>query len=349
MGFYISPAGLNRVLARLREEYDLFAPRRFERGHAFSGMDQVRYAPVTGIEEVVFDQKSAYSFKECLLPITQNLFFFTEEQVKVSNPPSKRRILFLRSCDIHSIKRLDAHYLGNGREDYYYRRIRQGIRIVLMGCRTPFESCFCTAMGTNRPDAYDMYIEAADDGYLIDCKTPEWDRLFDEYPRETREVCPAFVNETTALTETVDAIPEHLGPEAAALPLWDEYDSRCINCGRCNFVCPTCGCYTMQDIFFSDNGKAGERRRVWASCMVDGFTDVAGGGSYRQKNGQRMRFKVLHKILDFKKRFGYHLCVGCGRCDDICPEYISFSHIINTLNRITAASPGTPKGGTINQ
>ena len=28
---------------------------------------------------------------------------------------------------------------------------------------------------------------------------------------------------------------------------------------------------------YSENGRAGERRRVWASCMVDGFTDVAGG------------------------------------------------------------------------
>jgi anaerobic sulfite reductase subunit A len=347
MGFCVSPAGLNRVLAHLGEQYDLFAPRRFEGGNAFSGMDQVRYGPITGIEEVVFDQKSAYSFKECLLPITQNLFFFTEEQVKVSNPPSKGRILFLRNCDTHSLKRLDAHYLNNGGEDYYYRRIRQGLRIVLMGCDTPLESCFCTTLGTNRPESYDMYIEPLDEGYLIDCKTPEWDRLFDEGHRERRELVPAFVKETAVLTEAVDGLSGSLGPEAAALPLWDEYDSRCINCGRCNFVCPTCSCYTMQDIFYSDNGKAGERRRVWASCMVDGFTDVAGGGSYRKKNGQRMRFKVFHKIVDFKKRFGSYLCVGCGRCDDICPEYISFSHIVNRLNRLTA--PEDPKGGTINQ
>lgn len=113
--------------------------------------------------------------------------------------------------------------------------------------------------------------------------------------------------------------------------MWNEYDSRCIACGRCNFVCPTCTCFTMQDIFYTDNGKVGERRRVWASCMVDGYTDVAGGESYRKKYGQRMRFKVLHKVLDFKQRSGYHMCVGCGRCDDICPEYISFSNSINKL------------------
>ena len=56
-----------------------------------------------------------------------------------------------------------------------------------------------------------------------------------------------------------------------------------------------------------------------------------------KKNGQRMRFKVLHKVYDFKKRNGYHMCVGCGRCDDICPEYISFSNSINKLAEASKA------------
>jgi len=45
-----------------------------------------------------------------------------------------------------------------------------------------------------------------------------------------------------------------------------------------------------------------------------------------------MRFKVMHKALDFKQRAGYQMCVGCGRCDDVCPEYISFSHCLNRLS-----------------
>ena len=103
-------------------------------------------------------------------------------------------------------------------------------------------------------------------------------------------------------TKTRVHIPENLTAKAAKSSVWKEYDSRCINCGRCNFSCPTCTCFTMQDLFYTDNGKVGERRRVWASCMVDGYTDVAGGGSYRKTNGERMRFKVMHKALDFKQR-----------------------------------------------
>ena len=127
-------------------------------------------------------------------------------------------------------------------------------------------------------------------------------------------------------------IPAEVPASILKAPLWDEYNARCIGCGRCNFVCPTCTCYTMQDVYYTDNGKVGERRRVGASCMVDGYTNVAGGGQYRRNKGERMRFKVLHKIVDFRKRFGYDMCVGCGRCDDVCPEYISYSNIINKVN-----------------
>lgn len=91
----------------------------------------------------------------------------------------------------------------------------------------------------------------------------------------------------------------------------------------------------MQDVKYDGQPNAGERRRVWASCHVDGYTDMAGGHSFRRSNGERMRFKVFHKIYDFKKRFGYNMCTGCGRCDDICPEYISYSNSINKVTKLT--------------
>jgi anaerobic sulfite reductase subunit A len=68
--------------------------------------------------------------------------------------------------------------------------------------------------------------------------------------------------------------------------------------------------------------------------MVDGFTEMAGGHGFRKDHGDRMRFKVMHKIYDFRKRFGYNMCVGCGRCNDVCPEYISFSGCINKVNAL---------------
>lgn len=325
MGYCLTKDNLDRVLEELSRDYAVYAPKRLKGAGAFSDTDVIRYGEIKSAEEIVFDLKSDYSFKEVLLPISETLFCFTEKEVKEADIQKKGAVILLRSCDLHSVKRLDEIYLKNGFEDFYYRRLREKVKFILMGCNSAFESCFCVDMGTNRTDEYDASIDLKDGVYYVDNKFEKWGKLFEENSLRKEEVIPEFVIET----KTHVNVPEGLSIDIAKSKMWDEYDTRCINCGRCNFVCPTCTCFTMQDIFYTDNGKVGERRRVWASCMVDGFTDVAGGGSYRQKNGQRMRFRVLHKVYDFKKRFGYHMCTGCGRCDDICPEYISFSDCIN--------------------
>ncbi|MEG3072089.1 MAG: anaerobic sulfite reductase subunit A [Peptococcaceae bacterium] len=327
MGFFLAKDGVNAVLERWRDDYLIYAPVRMAGGGPYSDTDSIQYGQIHRVEEIVYDQKSRYSFKEILLPLSQTLFFFTEDQIKEAEELKKGAIIFLRSCDLHAVKRLDQVYLQNGFEDYYYQRLRKRVKFVLMGCQKAFENCFCVDMQTNIIDTYDASLEENGDGYVMDNHCAEWESLLSKYSLRQLDVRPSHVTETNVHVE----IPPGVSIDVAKSKMWDEYDGRCINCGRCNFVCPTCTCFTMQDIFYTDNGKVGERRRVAASCMVDGYTDVAGGGSYRKKNGERMRFKVLHKVYDFKKRFGYHMCVGCGRCDDICPEYISFSHCINKL------------------
>ena len=185
-------------------------------------------------------------------------------------------------------------------------------------------------MGTNKTtDGYLFSVDVIGDEIYCDVKCGECAKIFAECGGREAAVEPKYVTENA----TRVTIPEQIPNSIYKNPVWDEYSSRCIGCGRCNFVCPTCTCYTMQDVFYTDNGKVGERRRVGASCMVDGYTNVAGGGQYRRTNGERMRFKVLHKIFDFRKRFGYDMCVGCGRCDMVCPEYISFSACINKVNK----------------
>lgn len=327
MGYSMKQEAMNNLIDQWRKDYIIYAPKRFPGGHTFSDKDRIRYGQVHSFDEIEFHEKAEYSFKEILLPLSQTLFFFTEDEMKEPQQDEKEAIIFLRSCDMHAVKRLDEIYLKNGFEDHYYRKLREKVKFILMGCEHSFENCFCVSMGTNQTEDYDCSIDVKGDAVLINNRCVQWESLFQGCGGEVCEVWPCSVNENQVKVQ----IPDNLSPKVAQAKMWDEYDSRCISCGRCNFVCPTCTCFTMQDVFYTDNGKVGERRRVHASCMVDGYTDVAGGGNYRKKNGQRMRFRVLHKIYDYKKRFQYHMCIGCGRCDDICPEYISFTNCINNL------------------
>ncbi len=325
MGYKLSKNDINKVFEDLSKEYVVYAPKLFEGEGSFSDTDRVRYGEIKTIDDIVFDQKAQYSYKEVLLPISQTLFYFTEDSIKEADAPKKGAIIFLRSCDLHAVKRMDDIYLRNGQEDYYYKRIRENAKFILMGCENSFENCFCVSMETNKNDEYNAYLKVNGDNVYVDVKDEELGKLFKV--DETLDVKPDFVTENSVKV----SIPDNLSLDVMKSDMWKEYSARCIACGRCNFVCPTCTCFTMQDVFYTDNGKAGERRRVWASCHVDGYTNMAGGHSFRLDKGQRMRFKVLHKVYDYKKKWGYHMCVGCGRCDDICPEYISFSNCVNKL------------------
>jgi len=329
-GFVFLPKGFDEVVRNLGKKYRIYAPVLKVGEGRFTDTDVVRYDFIKEAAEIELEKKSDYSFKEILTPLSQTLFFFTEKEVKEADQDISEVIVFLRSCDLNALKRLDQIYLHNGRdEDYFYARIRDNVKFALIGCAHSYEDCFCVDMGTNRADDLDYLfsVDLIDNRFHCQLKEESLEEIFANNAIKEQEVIPRFVTENETRVDLPESVPLSLFQS----DMWNEYTIRCIGCGRCNYVCPTCTCYTMQDVFYTDNGKVGERRRVGASCMVDGYTNVAGGGEYRKKNGDRMRFKTMHKIYDFKKRFGYNMCVGCGRCDTVCPEYISFSNIINKV------------------
>ncbi len=325
MGYQLSLTQAEQMFQKWSDLYEVFAPRRMEGEGCFSDTDIIRYGKITSLSEIEWDKKSDYSFKEVLFAINETLFYFTEDQTTIPKGPEKEILIFLRSCDLNAVKRLDEIYLHNGSPDFYYARVRERARFVLMGCPTTCPSGFCVSMGTNTCDNYDAYLKVDGDTVRADIRD-EALASFAKGGAQT-EVVPDFAAENK---EKV-TLPKKLSNDSFSKEIWQEYGARCIGCGRCNFACPTCTCFTMQDIFYKDNPKAGERRRVWASCQVDGFDEIAGGIQFRKTQGERLRFKVMHKIYDFERRFGYPMCVGCGRCDDICPEYISYSTLVNKL------------------
>ncbi len=322
----------DRGLQTLGELFDVVGPVRQKGTGRFSDTDVIGYGKISCLSDLVMDEKSFFSPKEMVFPVRETLFRFSGNTVEETKGPDRPVLLILRPCDINGIGRLDTIYLKNGPlEDPYYKRRRENVKFLMLECTEGFDSCFCVSMGSNRSDIWDGAFRI--DGEMVHIN------LRDEALEKGFEGCgteglfePSFIEEN----RTIVTVPEPGKVTKAHFdhPLWQEYTQRCIHCGRCNTSCVTCSCFTMQDILYDENGQLGERRRRWAGCHVDGFSDMAGGHSFRKKDGERMRFKTMHKINDFHRRFGAHMCVGCGRCDDVCPEYISFSKCINKLNQI---------------
>lgn len=152
MGYKLNLENMNLALKELKKTYKIYAPKVFEGAGTFSDTDRVRYGEIERIEEIEFDKKSQFSYKETILPTRQTLFFFTENECTEAETREKPALIFLRSCEIHSLKRIDDIYLRNGFEDVYYKKMRENAKFVLIGCEKSFENCFCVSMESNKTE-----------------------------------------------------------------------------------------------------------------------------------------------------------------------------------------------------
>lgn len=121
MGYVADREQFGKLFSYWEKEYDIWAPKRFHGGGRFSDTDAVRYAVVKEPDEIEFDEKSAYSWKETVLPPSETLFYYTQTHVEEAQAPAKKRLVFLRSCDLAAVRRMDQIYLKNGDPDYLLR------------------------------------------------------------------------------------------------------------------------------------------------------------------------------------------------------------------------------------
>ncbi len=332
MGYSLNTDLADVVLNRMKEDYRIFAPRRFPKQGRYSDTDIIRYAEVERFADIVWDQKSDYPAKEVITPIQQSIFYFTEEEYRASKTPEKPILILARPCDINAQKIQARIYAGNGGfDDFYYTRMRRLVKFAMMECGGGDDTCFCVSMGTNRTDDYSLAIRFTDDGMTAGVNDESFEPYFSGMP--TQEYTPAFVEENQLKVTVPDLSDDQVRLALKKHPMWKEFDSRCISCGSCTVACSTCTCFTTRDIQYGDNPEVGERRRVSASCQIEGFDRMAGQRELRSAPGDRMRYKVLHKFHDYKARFKEsHMCVGCGRCTHRCPEFISISATVNKMN-----------------
>lgn len=333
MGYNLSFQEVNTLFEDLKKEYKIYAPKRFKKQGRYSDTDIIKYDEISTVEEIEFKEKSHYPVKEVITPITQTLYYFTEDEFRESSIGHNKKILiFARPCDINAQRRQDMIYLHNGNfEDTFYKRIRERVKFICIECVDGFDTCFCVSMNSNKTDDYSLAVRFNESSLLFDVKDKEFSKFFNDKTEEEFEL--KFIEENEAKVTIPEINDKEILIKLKNHPMWNEYNKRCLGCGSCTIACSTCSCYTTRDIVYDSLGKIGERRRVQASCHIDGFDEMAGGHNFRTTKADKMRYKVLHKIHDYKAQFGdEHMCVGCGRCTDRCPEHISITATINKVN-----------------
>jgi sulfhydrogenase subunit beta (sulfur reductase) len=270
--------------------------------------------------------------------------------------PPKFAFIGVRACEIHAIAIQDRVFLEGPYRDVAYGARRRDAFIVAVNCGEAGGTCFCVSMQTGPKAETDFdlalteLLDATRHDFLVEVGSRAGSDLLERLPHRAASDADLSAAETiiarnagamgrsletNGLKELLQANSTH--------PRWDEVAERCLACGNCTMVCPTCFCTSVED--HSDiTGASAERVRKWDSCFTMDFSYIH-GGSVRQTGASRYRQWMTHKLASWIDQFGTSGCVGCGRCITWCPTGIDITAEAAAIRATPRAPKGEPHGG----
>ena len=327
------------------------------------GQDAGRYRLERREDDALFGfAHGPQSWKRYLHPPMQTLWTAKRngDGLKIVPPdPPTQKFAFIgaRSCELHAIAIQDKVFQDGPFVDTAYAARRRGAFIVAVNCAEAGGTCFCVSMktGPKAETGFDLalteILSENSHTFLIEAGSEPGAELLAQLPKR-----PATSDDLTAAKAVVEHTASRMGRSLqtegikALLqnnpnhPRWEDAAKRCLSCGNCTMVCPTCFCTTVDD--HSDlTGASATRVRKWDSCFTLDFSYIH-GGAVRQSGSARYRQWMTHKLASWYDQFGTSGCVGCGRCITWCPTGIDITEEAAAMRRAPAAHTEEIDGGT---
>ena len=314
-------ADLELFLSRLAKEGAVWAPGRQEGGD-FAILPWRPEKPIA-LEYRNFLQSSKVFF----LPQDQTLLLFEGSRSQEALMPDGKVFLFgVRPCDARALTVLDRVFLDGDKGDPYYTRLRDRTTVIALACARTMSSCFCSSVGggPGDPTGSDVLAVEVSEGFLLSPQTDKGVRLLDFAAATLREGDESLVEECKERIATAESQLVRVRTDESArrlsgaydAPHWDTAGLKCLGCGVCSFLCPTCHCFDITD---EVRGGAGRRVKTWDCCAYPLFTQQGSGHNPRPTARERWRQRIMHKFRYAVESFGVSFCVGCGRCIRSCP------------------------------
>ena len=287
--------------------------------------NRIEIAEIKTFADIVQNGQSVVSAKGVVFPKVERLLKYRFEGKNVAlddvEPQAQPTVLFgLRPCEARAFHALDVVFNWDSKDKFFNARMAN-TTIVGLTCTQADDSCFCTSLGSRPNDTQGSDILLSPlkaGGFAAEVLTAKGKALLTlakvalaPVPLNAALIPPA----TVAPAFDAKALQQKLAAKFDS-PLWAEQSLRCLGCGACAFVCPTCVCFDIQD---EADTKQGQRLRAWDSCGMRLFTLHASGHNPRDKQSQRWRQRVFHKFSYYPERLGTLGCVGCGKCSRACP------------------------------
>ncbi len=300
------------------------------------------YLPVQNFDEIALDYDTTeYSAKTYFLPFRENLCTYQFEEgdweQKIRYRLQPRAIVGLHPCDIHSLLKLDKVFIKDHYPSPYYLSRRKNTFIVGID-HEPCERGFCRSLAADTVSCgFDLFLTDLGDRYFVAIGSDRGystlsqvdareitDRDTDDYIRARKKIAQLFTEKVH-----VHNLPNLLDIEFES-KVWDHYGEKCLSCGNCAMVCPTCYCYGVSEVLSMDFCKGSKVKQLY-SCNIANFATVAGGHNFRPDRKIRLKYRYYHQHRGFVEGYDESGCVGCFRCGKACMAGINPPDIIRDL------------------
>ena len=337
---YLEKGDLGKFVDLLKLKRRVVAPVAKENKFVFAEID--------GIDEVSMEYiPTILPPKKYVFPQTESLGTFNMGDTKISDTSLEiipTAVFAAHTCDIDGLECLDAVFHDDPADPYYKKR-RKSLIIIGYECMAPCdEHATCFDMDTHNPKAgYDIMITDAGEKFILHVNSNEGETLVDAssiFRKEDEARIKAELKKVRRLKQ--EKFKKKLDADFMELPkvfdamyngkTWEDVGKKCVSCGNCTAVCPTCYCFDIQDEVKLDV-TGGERKRIWDSCQLEEFAEVSGGENFREERASRQRHRYYRKFNYSIKKFKKSFCTGCGRCTRACVADISLIETVNDLTK----------------
>lgn len=295
-------------------------PRHFSWSNGPQGIKPLVFSPAEPLWQVTRDAGGKLCFEAC-----------------PADPPLTA-VIGVRACDLAALQLQDRHFLDPENPDANYAARRANLLLVAVHCSHPGATCFCNSTGDGpaASEGFDLALAELDDGFIVEAGSPAGElimatldlgALAPEHRRladEERAQAAAKQQRRLPPGDLWDVLSQRLDH-----PRWADVAERCLGCGSCTAVCPSCFCNKEFDAPALDGGQS-EHRREWDSCFSPQHSAMCG---HQVREGIRQRYRqwLTHKLGGWHRQFGRSGCVGCGRCISWCPAGIDITREVTAL------------------